>query len=137
MQAGRTLTLLSRRPHPSLQANSTIAAAGTYCVYAMAKFSLRSNVESTGLSTGTTKSSPPRLSLRSRLGDLLSGLSERAALSASRSRMRLYGHLVCAHGPTLLTNPEPCKLESASFMPSRLGHGLYKKIDCLKNIFYI
>ena len=59
---------------------------------------------------GTTKSSPPRLSLRSRLGGLLSGPSERAALSASRSRMRLYGHLACAHGPTLLTNPEPCKL---------------------------
>ena len=77
---------------------------------AMAKFSLRSNIESTGLSTGMTKSGPPRLSLRSMLSDLLSGPSERAVLSASRSRMHLYGHLVCAHGPTLLTNPEPCIL---------------------------
>ena len=88
--------------------NKIVCKQVTVC--AMAKFLLRSNVKSTGLSTGTTKSSPPRLSLRSRLGDLLSGPSERAALSASRSRMRLYGHLVCARGPTLLTNPEPCKL---------------------------
>ena len=47
--------------------------------------------------------------------------------------------VICAHESILLTNPEPCILieERTSFMPSRLEHGLYKKVDRLKNIFYI
>ena len=113
MQARRTLILLSRRPHPSLQANSTIAAAGTLilCVQWRSSRSAR------------TSNLPDYQQVRQRAVHLASrfargsvtcsvgrGPSERAALSASRSRMCLHGHLVCAHGPTLLTNPEPCKL---------------------------
>ena len=112
MQAGRTLTLLSRRPHPSLQANSTIAAAGTLILCVQWRSS-RSARTSNLPAYQQVRQRAVHLASRfasSRLGDLHSGPPERAALSASRSRMRLYGHLVCAHGPTLLTNPEPCKL---------------------------
>ena len=41
------------------------------------------------------------------------------------------------HGPTALTNPEDLELVAEHiFMPSGLGHGLFKKIDCLKNLLY-
>ena len=48
------------------------------------------------------------------------------------------GNLVCAHSTTILTNHESSELVGECiFMPSRLGHGPYKKIDRLKNIFIV
>ena len=40
--------------------------------------------------------------------------------------------LVCAHGTAILTNCESSELVEERI---RLGHGLYKKNDRLKNIF--
>ena len=107
-----------QRPHPLAK-----QAAPTKC--AMATFSLCSNV-ATGVLTGMNR---PRLSLRSRLGGQRQRLLSRpfetrgAFAPIVRSTMRLqlqlwpealrplfFVHtlLLCAHGPTVLTNPEPC-----------------------------
>ena len=88
-------------------------------------FSLCLNVESTGLLTGMTKNSPPRLLLHSKLGGLLSGPLEtcgalhRMFENASQALRYSWPHLfnVCAYVPTVLTNPKP--QQSASFLPSR------------------
>ena len=56
----------------------------------------------------------PRLSLRKRLGGLLSTAPECKVLSATALGMHLYDHHVRAHGPTVLTTPE--RSESASFL---------------------
>ena len=69
------------------------------------------------IETGMTENKLPRLSLREWLGSPLSIARERKALCASVFGMHLHDHHVCAHGPTVLTNPE--RSESASFMPSR------------------
>ena len=42
--------------------------------------------------------------------------------------------LVCAHGPTVLTDPEPSEVVAECIFYA-MRHGLYKKIDRLKNIF--
>ena len=65
--------LLWCRPHPSLQAKSS--CSNSPCMQSMATFSLRSNVESTTKPWSTK--SRYRLSLRSRLGGLLSRPVER------------------------------------------------------------
>ena len=66
--------------------------------------------------TGMIKNSPPRLSLRSRLGGLLWKPRVSRACGAIRaSRLPL----AFAHCTTVLTNPEPCKLVVAVHL---LGH---------------
>ena len=60
---------------------------------AMVMFSLRSNIKSTGLSTGTTTKKKKKQST-------LSLVQECIAMAT----------LVYAYGPTILTNPEPCEL---------------------------
>ena len=57
---------------------------------------------------------------------------EREVLCTPRSQMHLHDHHVYAHSPIILTNPE-CS-QNTTFMPSGLGHGLYKKNDRLKSI---
>ena len=46
------------------------------------------------------------------------------------------GNLVCAHSTTILTNHESSELVGERiFYALQVGHGLYKKIDRLKNTF--
>ena len=78
----------------------------------MATFSLRSNINT--IKTGMTENGLPRLSLRKTLGGLLSTAHECKALCVLAIGMHLHGHHVCAHGPTVLTNPE--RSESTSFL---------------------
>ena len=91
--------LLWCRQHPSLQAKSS-------CLNSLCNGNLLALLECRIYHQTMTKNNP-RLSLRSRLGGLLSRPLE---MRAVHSRMRLYGHmatLICARGTTILTNREP------------------------------
>ena len=105
MEAEWTLNLylLLQRPHPSLQA---AGLAPIKC--AMATFSLCSNV-TTGLLTGMIKNIPYLASCFTwgSVATCSAGLLKYAVLSISMA-WGIKATLLCAHGPTILTNPEPC-----------------------------
>ena len=65
-----------------------------------------------------TENRLPRLLLNERLGGLLSTACEREALGISALGMHFHDHHVCAHGPTVLTNPEHS--ENALFLVTQL-----------------
>ena len=104
------------RPHPSPQANSSciesLCAMASYCS-AQTSILLDYWIRETGM----IKNRLPRLLLHERLNGPLSMACEHEVLCSSVLGMHLHDHHVCAHSPTVLTNPK--RSESASFMPSR------------------
>ena len=125
--AAQTLNLLLHRPHPSMQVNSSC---------------LNSPLQWRRSSRARTSNLPPDYDKEQTSSRFIRGLVACAGLSKSapfiQECISMAGH------PCLCTRH--CNsdqswalvlnlLQSASFMPSRLGHGLYKKNDRLKNIF--
>ena len=94
------------RPHPSQRANSSCIKS-LHAILALLEHRHYRTIE-----TGMIENRLSRLLLRDRLSDPLSIAREHDALCASALGMHLHDHHVCAHGSTVLTNPEHS--ESAS-----------------------
>ena len=110
------------------------AAAQTHRVMAM--FSLCSNIESTTRPWQRAASPLALLEVRWPAQQACRNM-RRLRHSLELKNASLWplgpGNLVCAHGTTISTIRESSELVGASFIPSRLGHGLYKKMK----IFFV
>ena len=131
--AVQTLNLLLRRPHPSMQINSRCSNSPLQWRYSRSAW---------------MSDLPPDYE-KEQTSSLASLEARWPAEQASQNTRRFVpfiqvrecismATLVCAHGTAILTNREPCELVAECiFMPSRLGHGLYKKNDVWKIFFVV